>query len=73
MNPIRMIALIVLLGGLGCLAYAAWQYFDSRREIHIGDTRLVIEDAGIPPAAWVGGALVTGGGIALAAAGNNKG
>ncbi len=72
MNNTRIIALLMLLGGLGALAWGGWQYFDQRREIRIGDARLVIEDADISPAVWVGGVLFLAGGITMVAAGGKQ-
>jgi len=72
MNNMRILALLVLLAGVGALAYGGWQYFDERQEVRIGDARFVIEDADIPPAVWVGGALFLAGGITMVAAGGKK-
>lgn len=72
MNPVRAIALLVVLAGIAALAYGGWYYLDQREEIRIGDARLVIEDADIHPAVWVGGALVVAGGITMAVASNKK-
>lgn len=72
MSPVRAIALVVVLAGIGALAYGAWHYFDSRNEIRIGDTRLVVETADVHPTVWVGGALVIAGGVTMAAAGKKK-
>lgn len=58
MTRIRGIALALLLAGAALLAYGGWVYFDSRSEVRIGDARIVVEDAEVSPAIWVGGALV---------------
>jgi hypothetical protein len=63
MNALRIVALAVLLAGVGVLAYGIWQYFDSRSEIRIGDASLVVEDSEIRPAVWIGAALIVVGGV----------
>lgn len=72
MNPVRAVALLIVLVGIGALAYGGWRYFDDRDEIRIGDTRLVVETADVHPTVWVGAALVIAGGVALATAGSKK-
>lgn len=58
MNIYRKIALAALVVGAIVLTYGIWNYYDSRAELRIGDTSLVIEDAEASPAIWIGGAVI---------------
>ena len=67
MNNYRMAAMVALMIGITVLAYGIWNYFDSRNEIRFGDARVVIEDAHVSPAVWIGAVVIVAAGATMVA------
>lgn len=62
----RTIGIILMLAGIGGMAWGAWDYFSERQSVEIGGTRLVIEDNKVPVQALIGlGLFATGTGAML--------
>ena len=67
MNNYRTTAMVALMIGITVLAYGIWSYFDSRNEIRFGDATVVIEDAEVSPAVWIGLVVVVAAGATMVA------
>ena len=68
MSNSRTIAFLALIVGAVVLAYGIWNYYDSRSELRVGDASIVIQDAEVSPAVWIGGAVILVAGIGMLAA-----
>ncbi|MCB9893053.1 MAG: hypothetical protein H6839_01230 [Planctomycetes bacterium] len=68
MSTYRTVALAVIILGAVVLAYGIWSYYDSRSELRVGDASIVIQDAEVSPAVWIGGAVILVGGAAMVTA-----
>jgi hypothetical protein len=51
---LRTIGMILMLAGVGGMAWGAYDYFTNRESVEIGGTRLVIQDEKTPVQALIG-------------------
>ena len=73
MNPLRLVALLLIVGGAMCLIYGGFSYTQATHSTDIGPLHLALterREVSIP--VWVGAAALAGG-VALLLLGSRKG
>jgi hypothetical protein len=67
MNPLRGVALVLVVGGIAALAFGGFNYTKDTHEAHVGSMELVVKNrqhVNVP--VWAGiGAIIIGAGFLL--------